>query len=99
MYRLSGPWAALLDTLLPAGHFTLMSTKQLTTEALALPLAEKVSLAQALWQSIDSGLAEADEQTAIREAIRRDQELSSGAVKGLNHDDAMKAARRAIKCG
>ena len=45
-----------------------MSTKQLTDEALALPLAEKVSLAQALWQSIDSGLADSDEQTALREA-------------------------------
>jgi hypothetical protein len=76
-----------------------MSTKQLTAEAMALPLAEKVSLAQALWKSIDAGLPDSDEQTAIREAIRRDQELSSGAVKGLNHDDAMKAARRAIKCG
>ena len=93
------PATAYLDSRGLDDHFLSMSTKQLTTEALALPLAEKVSLAQALWQSIDSGLAEADEQTAIREAIRRDQELSSGAVKGLNHDDAMKAARRAIKCG
>jgi putative addiction module component (TIGR02574 family) len=76
-----------------------MSTKQLTDEALALPLAEKVSLAQALWQSIDSGLADSDEQTALREAIRRDQELSSGAAKGLTHEEAMQAARRAIRCG
>jgi putative addiction module component (TIGR02574 family) len=75
-----------------------MSTKELTTEALALPLAEKVSLAQALWQSIDAGLPDTDETTAVREAIRRDQEISQGKVAPLTHAEAMKAARRAIGC-
>ena len=45
-----------------------MSTQQLTAEAMALPLSERVSLAQALWQSIDAGLADADEREAVREA-------------------------------
>lgn len=75
-----------------------MSTKQLTAEAMALPLAKKVSLAQALWQSIDAGQPDSDERTAIREAVRRDRELSAGKVSGLNHKDAMKAARSAIGC-
>lgn len=73
-----------------------MSGKQLTAEALALPLADQVSLAQTLWESIDAGLPEADEKSAVQEAMRRDRELSDGKVNGLRHDEAMKAARRAI---
>lgn len=65
---------------------------------MALPLSERVSLAQTLWQSIDAGLADTDENDAVREAIRRDEELSSGAVLGRTHDDVMQAARRAIGC-
>lgn len=75
-----------------------MSTQQLTTEAMALPLSERVSLAQTLWQSIDAGLAGTDDREGLGEAIRRDQELSSGAVVGRAHDEVMKAARRAIGC-
>jgi hypothetical protein len=75
-----------------------MSTKQLTAEVMALPLAKKVSLAQALRQSIDTGLPDSGERAAIREAIRRDRELSAGKVSGLDHKDAMKAARSAIGC-
>jgi len=33
-----------------------MSTKELTQEAMALPLAERVALAQSLWQSIDKNV-------------------------------------------
>jgi hypothetical protein len=75
-----------------------MSTQQLTTEAMALPLSERVSLAQTLWQSIDASLADTDERVAVREAIRRDQELSTGAAVGRSHDEVMQAARRAIGC-
>ena len=75
-----------------------MSAQELTQEAMALPLSERVSLAQALWESIDAGLVDTDEKTAVREAIRRDQELSSGAVAGRTHEQVMKAARRSIGC-
>lgn len=75
-----------------------MSTRELTAEAMALPLRDRVSLAQALWQSIDADLAVTEEGEAVREAIRRDQELSSGAVRGRAHDDVLQAARRAIGC-
>jgi len=73
-----------------------MPDQRLTTEAMALPLAERVSLAQTLWQSIDAGLADTDEREAALEAIRRDEELSSGAVVGRTHEEVMEAARRAI---
>lgn len=73
-----------------------MSNQELTTEAMALPLSERVSLAQALWQSIDAGLADTDEHDAVREAVRRDEELSSGTLVGRTHEEVMAAARRAI---
>ncbi len=61
---------------------------------MALPLSERVALAQTLWQSIDAGLADADE----REAARRDQELTSGTVAARTHEEVMQAAQRAIGC-
>ncbi len=73
-----------------------MSAEQITSEAMALPLPERVSLAQALWQSIDAGLTESDENTAVREAIRRDQEFSSGTVTGRTHEEVMESVRRAL---
>lgn len=76
-----------------------MSTKQIIAAAMALPLAERVSLAQALWESINSDLPDGDGRAAVDEAIRRDEELSSGKVTGRSHDDVMKAARRATGCG
>ena len=75
-----------------------MSTDQLTAAAMSLPLAERVSLAQELWQSIDAALPDTHDDDALREAIRRDAELSSGAVAGRTHDEVMRAARRAIGC-
>lgn len=72
-----------------------MSTEQLIADVMALPLSERVSLAQALWESIDAGVAEADERAAVAEAIRRDRELSSGLVTGRTNEEVMLAARRA----
>jgi putative addiction module component (TIGR02574 family) len=74
-----------------------MSTEQLTAEAMALPLKERVSLAQALWESIDAGLPNTDEADAIAEAIRRDKELSSNAGTPRTHEEVMDAARRALE--
>ena len=75
-----------------------MSTQQLTIEAMALPLSERVSLAQALWQSIDTGLPAAKDHEALAEAMQRDEGISSGAVIGRTHDEVMQTARRAIGC-
>ena len=75
-----------------------MASEQLFEDAMALPLDARVSLAKALWESIDAGLPESDEGVAIREAIQRDEELSSGKVRGLTHAEVMEAARRALKC-
>lgn len=75
-----------------------MSTEQLTEEAMSLPLSDRVSLAQALWESIDTGLCDSEERVALGEAIRRDQDLSSGKVAGRSHEQVMQAARRSIGC-
>jgi putative addiction module component (TIGR02574 family) len=75
-----------------------MSTEQLKNEVMSLPIAERVSLAQALWESINAGLVDTDEKNALREAARRDQELSSGTASGRTHEEVIQAARRALGC-
>lgn len=75
-----------------------MSTQELTNAAMALPILDQVSLAQALWQNIDTSLEDTEPCEAVREAIQRDQELSSGKVIGRTHEEVMQAARRAIRC-
>ena len=75
-----------------------MSSEQLKKKAMLLPISERVSLAQALWESINAGLVDSDEQAAVPEAARRDQELSSGMASGRTHKQVMEAARRTIGC-
>jgi putative addiction module component (TIGR02574 family) len=80
-----------------------MSNEHLTRDALALPLAERVALAQALWQSIDDEpggeAADDEERDAVDLAHQRDRELASGAVAGRTHEQVMEAARRIVECG
>lgn len=77
-----------------------MSNEELTRKALALPLPDRIDLAQALWHSIEE-LAEdednAEERKALEQARKRDRELASGAVEGRTHQQVMEAARRAIR--
>lgn len=75
-----------------------MATQQLTEQVMAHPLAERVALAEALWQSIGEGPRTDGEQEAIEQAERRDAELTSGEVSGRTHAEVMRAARRAIGC-
>lgn len=85
-----------------------MQPNDLVQRLIALPLPERVFVAQELWQSIDEGTHietadgqnEADEQKeAVQTALRRNAELASGAVLGRSHDEVMEAARRALECG
>lgn len=55
-------------------------------------------LMKALWESIDAGMPDADERSAVAEAIRRDEELSSDRVAGRTHEEVMQAVRRALEC-
>jgi hypothetical protein len=87
--------ASCIDGRAFTSYGSIVSAQQLKQDAMALPLSERVSLAQALWESINAGLPDTDEQAAVRDAIRRDQELSSSAVAGRTHEEVMQAARRA----
>lgn len=75
-----------------------MAIQQLTEQAMALPLAERIGLAEALWQSIGEGLRAGSEAEAIEQAERRDAELASGSATGRTHEEVMRSARRAIGC-
>lgn len=75
-----------------------MSTQELADEVIALPLADRVLLAQALWESIDEPDTDLSDAEAFRRAIRRDGEMESGAVVGRTHEQVMEAARKAIGC-
>jgi putative addiction module component (TIGR02574 family) len=79
-----------------------MPSDQLVEQLMALPLSERVDLAQALWQSIGEGpLVDAadEEREAVEQAHRRDADLTSGTVVGRSHEQVMQAARRALGCG
>ncbi len=89
--------------------FSNMSTHRLTKEAIALPLAERVSLVQALWESIDAGMEDYKEEAFLDKAgprdpafwedlERRSREMTEGTVPGIPYDQAMKTARAAIGC-
>ena len=77
-----------------------MSTKEIVREAMAMPLAERVALAQGLWQSIESqqvGQVTDEVIWAVQESERRDAELSTGQASGRTHEQVMRAARKAIE--
>ena len=72
---------------------------ELTNQALSLPVAERVQLAQKLWESLpetDASVPPQEEAQALELARRRDAELASGKVQGIPHDQVMQNARRSI---
>ena len=75
-----------------------MSNEELTQKALALPLAVRVELAQALWESIDDPDADptAEDREAIPLAKERDSELATQRVEGRTHEQVMESARRLL---
>jgi putative addiction module component (TIGR02574 family) len=82
-------------------YLALMSKEQLTEAVMALPLAERISLAQELWESIegtDGSAGRDEEREALAEAQRRDAEMSAGAVMGRTHEQVMESMRRASGC-
>ncbi len=74
-----------------------MMSEDLTRQLLALPLPERVELAQALWQSIDDRADDdstiPSEDDAIAIALRRDAELTSGQLVGRIHEQIIEVIR------
>jgi putative addiction module component (TIGR02574 family) len=84
-----------VNGILPALHIEerfAMPVEGLMEQAMALPMEERVRLVEALWQSIHDDLPD-DESADIATALRRDAELSSGAVQGRSHEEVMRNAR------
>jgi putative addiction module component (TIGR02574 family) len=76
-------------------------SEEFARQLMALPLHERVDLAQALWQSIGDQLVaespDTDEADAVSVALKRDADLDSGQVAGRSHEQVMEAVRRALR--
>lgn len=74
-----------------------MSTRldQLTEEAMALTPRERMQLAARMWESVDAVEFEA---SVLDEVVRRDGELTSGAVHGLPREEVMERLRKRAAC-
>jgi putative addiction module component (TIGR02574 family) len=74
-----------------------MSIDQIASEALRLPARERALLAGSLWESLedpDRTNAQMDEAAAVALASERDQQLESGKVRALSHEEVMGKLRR-----
>ncbi len=72
-----------------------MNSKQLVDAALHLDPAQRAVLAQSLWESLDAPYLDSDgsDDAALELAVQRDQEIESGAVQALSHDELMHRLR------
>ena len=75
-----------------------MSIDQLTAEALALPPEERETLAYTLLESVDGQADPEIDPEYMREILRRVEEMDSGAVQGIPHEEVMEAVRRIVEC-
>jgi putative addiction module component (TIGR02574 family) len=73
-----------------------MSIDQIAPEALKLPMRERALLAASLWESIDDPFelsVDLDDEAALILADKRDQEIESGKVTPLSHQELMQRLR------
>jgi len=68
-----------------------MSTLELEKSALQLPVAERLQLARRLVESIGDSQTE---DAAIEEGICRMEDLASGKVRGLTHEEFWRSLDR-----
>ncbi|MFM2220735.1 MAG: hypothetical protein RLZZ553_483 [Verrucomicrobiota bacterium] len=69
-----------------------MNIDQIAPEALKLPVRERALLAASLWESIEDPFEIAtdfDDEFALNLAEERNQEIESGRVKALSHQELM----------
>lgn len=71
---------------------------ELTAQILALPLEERVELAQKLWNSLDSVPPDPSRRAEIAALVEsRDNEWDRGEAQPTTHQDAMLEARQALQ--
>ena len=73
-----------------------MLTQALIDQALALPIPERIALADLLLESISDEHTVCEPHTAIALALKRLAEIENGTVKMRTHDELMQAARMAL---
>jgi putative addiction module component (TIGR02574 family) len=75
----------------------LMSIDQIAPEAMRLPVSERALLAASLWESIGDPFelpGDYDDEAALNLAEERDQEIESGRVEAVSHQDLMQRLRQ-----
>jgi hypothetical protein len=74
-----------------------MSIDQIAPEALKLPTRERALLAASLWESIEDPFelsVDLDDEASLSLAEKRDQEIESGQVAAVSHQDLMRRLRQ-----
>ena len=74
-----------------------MSIDQIASEALKLPARDRALLAESLWASLsDPNMIEnkQDDSEAVKLAVERDQEMETGDVEPVSHDQLMSRLRQ-----
>ena len=77
-----------------------MTNAELTAQLLALAPKDRAEIALRVWESLEDdavSISPESETTAVKDAQRRDAELSQG--QGVrSHDEVMSSARRSLRC-
>jgi hypothetical protein len=74
-----------------------MSIDEIAPEALKLPTRERALLAASLWESIEDPFelsVDLDDEASLNLAEKRDQEIESGQVAAVSHQDLMRRLRQ-----
>lgn len=74
-----------------------MSIDQIAPEALRLPARERALLAASLWESLEDPFdlaVELESEDAIALAVSRDEELETGSVSAISHEELMDRLRK-----
>jgi putative addiction module component (TIGR02574 family) len=74
-----------------------MSIEQIASEALRLPARERAILAGSLWESLEDPSATAapmDDAAVLALAQERDQQMETGQVQAMSHEEMMARLRR-----
>jgi len=74
-----------------------MSIDQIAPEALKLPTRERALLAASLWESIEDPFeipVDFDDESALNLAEERNQEIETGRVQAVSHQDLMQRLRQ-----
>jgi putative addiction module component (TIGR02574 family) len=74
-----------------------MSIHQIAFEALRLPPRDRALLAGSLWESLDdpsATTAPMDDDATLALALERDQQLETGQVQAVPHEEMMARLRR-----